>query len=159
MAFAEKSETPAYLLSIFIGFGSGHTYAESPKSTTFLIAELGSLAVTDAGAGIYLSAIGSAYTGDYSATLSKATTSIIITGIGGVIMSAARIWKVVDIFETVETHKAQASSQVSARQSMSTRKASRWDSATRTEKRFLDRPFPVHHRGLRFAYRDRRPVA
>jgi len=37
--FAEKGATPAYLLSIFIGFGSGHAYAESSKWSNFLLSD------------------------------------------------------------------------------------------------------------------------
>ena len=46
----KKSSVPAYLLSIFIGFGTGHFYAGSSAATTFLLLDIGTTALTVAGA-------------------------------------------------------------------------------------------------------------
>ena len=106
--FAEKEATPAYLLTIFIGFGSGHGYAESPKWSSFCLAEVGSLVIYAVGTGMYANAITSVKY--YSSTSisdasSKAATGALVMGMGAIALSVSRVWEIVDIFGTVEKQK------------------------------------------------------
>ena len=111
-AESQKSTIPAYLLSILLGFGTGHMYAESPKSGIFLWSEIGSLAAV-AGGGIYstvsaASAINSANSGSLSGTTSAASgamTGLLITSVGSIAYGVFRIWEVVDIFGTVDQQR------------------------------------------------------
>ena len=110
IAFAQaKSAVPAYALSILLGFGSGHSYAGSPKSTTFLIGDLASVGVAAVGGVMIVSAAKSgATTTDVSSgtkALGNALSGALVMGLGGLSFSVFRIWEIIDIFGTVETQK------------------------------------------------------
>jgi len=111
-AQSKKSEVPAYLLSVLLGFGTGHMYAESPKAGTFLWSEVGSIAVMTGGV-IYstvstASAVNSANSGSLTSVSDATTgamTGLLITSVGSIAFGVFRIWEIVDIFGTVDQQK------------------------------------------------------
>ena len=102
---ATKDGTPAYLFSIFLGFGTGHYYLHDPAATRFLLLDAGTLAATIVGSVVFYSSI---LTADpYAAELPAGS----LVGLGLVLVGSigygiVRVWEVVDIFKTVNEMRA-----------------------------------------------------
>ncbi len=89
-----KAEWPAYLLSVFIGFGTGHYYLGA-NGTPFLIGDVLGLGVEVGG---LLYELGAAVALDTTQTLDGLT--LVIVGAG--IFLVSRIWEVVDVFSAAD---------------------------------------------------------
>lgn len=106
---AKKDAMPAYLLSIFLGFGTGHFYLGSSNAFTFLLLDGGFLAVEIIGSSLMLASAQSAVNDIY--TNGTASTSGITLGYAMVLAGAlgylgVRIWEIVDIFGQVDKMRA-----------------------------------------------------
>jgi hypothetical protein len=96
----KKSETGAYLLTIFLGFGAGHYYIQSDHATRFLVLQLLPTAVA-IGGGVYM--------GMAVANLDLqgvVTGSIILYG-GLAVFLGVHIWQIVDVIIEVDKKRAE----------------------------------------------------
>ena len=105
--FAQAAESPrtawpAYGLSIFLGFGTGHYYL-GESGTMFLIGDAGGIAIMVGGYVYMYSALMSSVTsGSTSSSVSAITTGYAVVGVGAVIYLVSRVWEIVDIFGTTD---------------------------------------------------------
>ena len=112
MGFAEgKSAIPAYLLSFFVGFGTGHLYSQVTW-VPWLVADAVAVGVMAIG-GIMVfvsatSALNSAVTGDVSGTsggLGAALIWYVVAGLGGTAYGIIRLIEFINIFKVVKQQK------------------------------------------------------
>lgn len=97
-----KSAVPAYLLSIFLGYGTGHFYLGDDSASFFLITELCSTGVMLAGV-ILMFALVNPF--DPYASLSAATAGYVVVGVGALAMGVFHIWEIIDVFGAVDEAK------------------------------------------------------
>jgi hypothetical protein len=112
-AFAQaKDPLPAYLLSIFLGFGTGHFYMHDSAAVKFLLLDAGAVVVLIAGSIIEVASAASWLTNpSYDPTKFPAGVYI---GYGMVIVGALaltgfRVWQVIDIFQVANKSKGKMS--------------------------------------------------
>ncbi len=116
-AFAQqKSATPAYLLGILLGFGTGHFYLQDSMAVPFLVMEGSATAGIIVGYIIYAAAasswITSGLTGLYTGTtVSGPPAGLYIGGglaiIGGLALTGFKIWEIIDLFGVVKEQREQ----------------------------------------------------
>ncbi len=112
MGFAEgKSAIPAYLLSFFVGFGTGHRYAQA-NWVPWLVADLVTTATFVIGMGMVAvsaaKALSSAVTGDVSSTSSSMGAALVwyvVAGMGGLAKGIVWIIEFVNIFKVVKQQR------------------------------------------------------
>ena len=106
---APKSAVPAYLLSILLGYGSGHYYL-GDNGTGFLIGDLAGTAGVVVGGVLAVSAAATVASAtsysDIEAAAATLTIGYVVVAAGSLITSVSRIWEVVDIFGKVDKAKA-----------------------------------------------------
>ncbi len=105
-AFAQASPPPreawpAYGLSIFVGFGTGHYYLGA-NGTPFLIGDVAGLGLVGGGYIYMLSSILGAASNPYSFDPATAYVGYGIVGLGVLVFVVSRVWEVVDVFGVVE---------------------------------------------------------
>ncbi|HVN77549.1 MAG TPA: hypothetical protein VMW38_00995, partial [Terriglobia bacterium] len=94
-----KSSTPAYLLAILLGFGSGQYYV-GENGTPFLIGDLAGWGMEIAG---YLVILSDASSASYTSTAD--TGAYLVLG-GAAVLLVSRIWEIVDVFGAVDKARA-----------------------------------------------------
>jgi len=97
-----KSAVPAYLLSIFLGFGTGHFYLGDDSASFFLISELCSTGVVVVGIALMFALVNPF---DPFASLSAATAAYVVAGVGALALSVFHIWEIIDVFGAVDEAK------------------------------------------------------
>lgn len=98
-----QDSTPAYLLSVLLGFGTGHFYLHVGDGMRFLLLEAGALTV--AGVGLMLGFPHSS--GPSSLGFSpRYIAGLGITVFGALAYSGFRIWEIVDVISTVKALRA-----------------------------------------------------
>lgn len=103
-AFAQDAQAtprpawPAYLFSIFVGFGTGQ-YWVGENGTLFLVGDLSSLAVVGVGAIVAASS---------PSASSGATAGYVAAGVGAIAFSLFRIWELIDVLGAVENARKAA---------------------------------------------------
>ncbi len=109
---ARKDPALAYVLSFFVGFGTGHFYLQDDAATRFLLLDAGSLAATVAGAAI---AVSSLYSADPYGTALPAgyTTGLGVMVAGSLAFSAFRLWEFIDVLGSV--NEMRTSGRITAR--------------------------------------------
>jgi len=95
----QKSSVGAYLLTIFIGFGTGHFYVGADNAVTFLLLDIGTVAFSALGAGIMVR-------GASSLDLADMQTGMLMTYGGLGIGAVVRIIEIVSIIKTVDKKRA-----------------------------------------------------
>jgi hypothetical protein len=93
---APKPAWPAYLFSIFLGFGTGQFWVGG-NGNLFLIGDLSCVGVMAAGAVTVLSSSPSSTSG-----LSGVSVGYLMIGVSAVALSVFRIWELIDVFGAVE---------------------------------------------------------
>jgi hypothetical protein len=103
-AFAQaRDPLPAYLLSIFLGFGTGHFYMHDHSAVKFLLLDAGAVVVIIAGSIIeVVSAASVITTGEISAGVWIGYGMVIV---GSVALLGFRVWQVIDIFQVAKGKK------------------------------------------------------
>jgi hypothetical protein len=103
-----KDAMPAYLLSIFLGFGTGHFYLQDKAAITFLLLDIGAYGVIIAGGVIALVAVYSPDIYAYSTEeiWDRAMTGLWMMLIGSLAYLGIRVWEIVDVISTVNEMRA-----------------------------------------------------
>lgn len=104
-----KNATPAYLLTIFLGFGTGHFYLGAPHAVTFLV--LDGAGVAGMALGGVLVAAGESYRANcggfdlfcgFSQSMGRLAAGLGLIGLSGTYFLVVRILEVVDIFRQAD---------------------------------------------------------
>ena len=99
-AFAQqKDPVPAYLLSILLGFGTGHLYLDDGMARQFLILDAATLAATAVGglvvvASLFVAIDSESYAGVYA--------GYGLAAAGAIAFAGSRIWEIVSTINTVD---------------------------------------------------------
>ncbi len=96
----KKSAMPAYLLSIFVGFGTGHFYIGSDKAIIFLLLDAAAIAV-EIGGGVYM--MTAALDADVSRTLTG--SYIMYGGLAAVLI--VKVVEIINIMGEVDKKRAE----------------------------------------------------
>ncbi len=91
-----KPAWPAYLFSIFLGFGTGQ-YWVGGNGNPFLIGDLSCVGIAAIGAGLALGSPAPSSSG-----LSGASAGYLMIGVGAIAFSVFRIWELIDVFGAVD---------------------------------------------------------
>jgi TM2 domain-containing membrane protein YozV len=101
----KKDAAPAYLFSWLLGFGSGHFYLNDPGAVRFLVLDILSYGATIGGYVVMYSALYDPYA-DFDAAMSRIYIGGGIAIGGAILLAAARIWEIIDIFRAVNEQRA-----------------------------------------------------
>jgi hypothetical protein len=101
IAFAQatpeaKPAWPAYLFSIFLGFGTGQ-YWVGENGNLFLIGDASCVGV------VALGAVMASLSAGTSPPSAQVTVGYVMVGVGAIALSVFRIWELIDIFGVVDT--------------------------------------------------------
>jgi hypothetical protein len=105
----KKDAVPAYLLTIFLGFGTGHFYLQDKAATTFLLLEIGAYGVMIGGAVLALTSVYSLdpYSDPYITGFpTEFMVGLVMTLVGSVAYLGIHIWELVDLIKTVNEMRA-----------------------------------------------------
>jgi hypothetical protein len=112
-AFAQepgpKSSFPAYLFTLFLGFGTGHYYLGA-NGTPFLLGDVAGVGLATAGLVIAgVNAAGGAYAVDGVMTdgFRGALIGFGVAGAGCIVLAISRVCEIVDIFAKVDQARAE----------------------------------------------------
>ena len=92
---AQKSAVGAYVLSIFVGFGSGHFYVGSPRAPVFLGVELGAVGAVVVG-GVHIG------TSMLSLNVGTAVLGYSLIVAGSAVLPVARIVEIISTIGEVD---------------------------------------------------------
>ena len=96
----KKNELPAYLLTILVGYGSGHFYLGANNAASFLLWDVVGLAVEIGGASyVYMSLI--------NPDLEGVSTGTLVMYAGVAIIAATRIYEIVNLITTIDRMKTE----------------------------------------------------
>lgn len=98
---AQRDPVPAYLLTWLVGFGAGHFYMHDDAAVKFLLLDAVSYLATLGGLGYaYYALYTDIYDDPYATELSNEVMIGLGIGlVGSVVLTAVRIWEIVDIFQ------------------------------------------------------------
>jgi hypothetical protein len=95
-----KSEVPAYLLTFFLGFGTGHFYA-GENGKPFLIGEATGWGCAVVGSGMVLATAGALFSGSAGDAVALMYGGYSVASLGLLIAAGVHLWEIVDIFSAV----------------------------------------------------------
>jgi hypothetical protein len=92
-----KAAGPAYILSIFVGFGLGQYYL-GQNGTPFLVGDLIGMGMVLAGMELVLTSFFAPSVSAWNDTVNTGCTAFMV---GGIVFLVSRIWEIIDIFGAV----------------------------------------------------------